>query len=342
MPDYALSYVLTTYNKLPYLKQVVERLVAARQPDEEIVVADGGSKDGTPEYLQGLFDAGLIQQFVSERDKGEAHGFNKAMLRAQGELLKLVTDDDAFCYPAIRDAKAFLLAHPEVDVLTGNTGLIHLERLERAELYDDVADNFRRWLAHQDVVWMIGLPLIIRRSALALTGLFHTGVVQVDTEFTYRITSLNVNLAWSTAMLSVRLENPQSNFRVMNQGKAANASIQESDRMKFYYDKRIGNGFRDFVRHKSGWLEQLKKPLRPAKRALFDLLKRPQYQGNQTLTTGYMPSTEPSDEAARLATAFAVADQLMADYNAAHPTEFLFRAQTYPIQKAMPPKTGAD
>lgn len=325
MPDYALSYVLTTYNKLPYLRQVVERLVAARQPDEEIVVADGGSKDGTPEYLQGLFEAGLIQQFVSERDKGEAHGFNKAMLRAKGELLKLVTDDDAFCYSAIREAKAFMLANPEVDVLTGNTGLIHLEELGTATLYDDVADNYRRWLANKEVVWMIGLPLLIRRSSLALTGLFNTGVVQIDTEFTYRITSLNVNLAWSTAILSIRLENPQSNFRVMNQGKAANASSQESDRMKFYYDKRIGNGFRDFVRYKSGWIEQLKKPLRPAKRVLFDLIKRPQYKGNTAMSTGYVPGLTPVDEAAGLVVAFDVADQLMADYNAAHSTQFLFK-----------------
>ena len=325
MPDYALSYVLTTYNKLPYLKQVVERLMAARQPDEEIVVADGGSKDGTPEYLQGLFEAGLIQQFVSERDKGEAHGFNKAMLRARGTLLKLVTDDDAFAYPAIREAKRFMLEHPEVDVLTGNTGLIHLEKLDTATLYDDVAENFKRWLAHQEVVWMIGLPLLIRRESLALTGLFHTGVVQVDTEFTYRITSLNVNLAWSTAMLSVRLENPQSNFRVMNQGKAGNASTLESNRMKFYYDKGIGNSFRDFVFHKSGWLDTLKKPLRPAKRALYDLMRRPQYQGNPTLATGYVPGLEPLDDAARLAVAFDVADEFMAQYNAVHPTEFLFK-----------------
>ena len=325
MPDYALSYVLTTYNKLPYLQQVLGRLVAARQPDEEIVVADGGSKDGTPEYLQELLDAGLIQQFVSERDKGEAHGFNKAMLRARGELLKLITDDDAFCYPAIREAKAFMLAHPEVDVLTGNTGLIHLEKLGTATLYDDVADNYRRWLDHQEVVWMIGLPLLIRRASLALTGLFHTGVVQVDTEFTYRITSLNVNLAWSTAMLSVRLENPQSNFRVMNQGKAADASTQESNRMKFYYDKQIGHGFRDFVRHKSGWLEQAKKPVRPLKRALFGLLKRPQYLGNSALTTGYVPGPDPLDDAARLKMAFEVADRFMATHNAAHSTEFLFK-----------------
>ncbi|GAB2705036.1 hypothetical protein GCM10011495_15590 [Hymenobacter frigidus] len=325
MPDYALSYVLTTYNKLPYLKQVVERLIAARQSDEEIVVADGGSKDGTPEYLQGLFDAGLIQQFVSERDRGEAHGFNKAMLRAKGEVLKLVTDDDAFCYPAIQEAKAFMLANPEVDVLAGNTGLIHIEHLDSAMLYDDVAENYRRWLLHQEVVWMIGLPLIIRRSSLAITGLFHTGVVQVDTEFTYRITSLNVSLAWSTAMLSVRIENPQSNFRVMNQGKGADTSSREADRMRYYYDKRFGNDLGSLLRQRVPYIEWLKKPLRPLKRVLFAILKRPDYQSNATMPTGYSSNSAPLSANAQLAAAFVVADKFMAEYNRVHPTEFLFK-----------------
>jgi hypothetical protein len=185
---------------------------------------------------------------------------------------------------------------------------------------------------------MIGLPLIIRRSSLALTGLFNTNVVQVDTEFTYRITSLKgISIAWSTAMLSVRLENPQSNFRVMNKGHAANASTEESNRMRYYYDKRIGNGFSDFVRHKSGWLEQLKKPLRPVKRMMFDALRLPNYQGNTTLSTGYLPGGATPDDA--LQTAFEVADRLMADYNAARPTQFLLNTQIQPAQKVMPPET---
>lgn len=329
MAQYSLSYVLTTYNKLPYLKQVLERLIATRQTDEEIVVADGGSKDGTPEYLSGLFEAGKIQQFVSERDKGEAHGFNKCMLMARGELIKIITDDDAFCYPAIREAKQFMIANPEIDVLSGNTGLIHLENLGQATIYDDVADNFHRWLDQKAVVWMIGLPLIIRRKSLALTGLFHTGAVQVDTEFTFRITSLNVNLAWSTAMLSTRIENPQSNFRVMNQGKGPRASDVEIDRMRFYYDKTMNiNSFPDFVRYKSGWIEMLKAPIRPLKRKLFDVLKLEQYQGNSVWPTGYdgpeITIDANSNEA--INRAFEVADQFMAKYNETHPVEFLFRS----------------
>jgi glycosyltransferase involved in cell wall biosynthesis len=324
MAEYSLSYVLTTYNKLPYLRQVLERLLAARQPDEEIVVADGGSQDGTAEWLRELYEAGRIQQFVSERDKGEAHGFNKCMLMARGELIKLITDDDAFCYPAIREAKEFMLAHPEIDVMSGNTGLIDLDQPSTATLYDDVADNFQRWLSSKAVIWMIGLPLLIRRKSLALTGLFHTGVVQVDTEFTYRITSLNANLAWSTAMLSVRIENPQSNFRVMNQ-RGRQASEEEAKRMRVYYDKTIGFSFRDFVRHQSGWVDVLKDFLRPAKRGLFNLLHLKQYQGNQAMPTGYADPL-PAEPTAKLTTVFDVCDRFMDGYNAQHPTEFFYKS----------------
>ena len=317
MPEYRISYLVTTYNKLPYLRQVLGRLVAARQPDEEIVVADGGSSDGTADYLRGLFDAGQIQQFVSERDKGESHGFNKCMLMAKGELLKLVTDDDAFDYPAIRRAAAFMHEHPDVDVLTGHTGLLSLEDLTRISLYDDVAANFRQWFDHQQAVWMIGLPLLIRRTSLALTGLFNTGVVQVDTEFTYRITSLNLNLAWSGQVLSVRIENPQSNFRVMGR----QTSQDEADRMRYFYDKRIGHGFGDYVRYKSGWLEALKKPIRPLKRAVFDTFKVPQHHEHVPLPTHYAPVA--GEEA--LAAAFRMADEFMTRYNAEHPADFLYK-----------------
>ncbi|GAA4029424.1 hypothetical protein GCM10022409_12040 [Hymenobacter glaciei] len=329
MSNYKISYVVTTYNKLPYLKQVLERLVAARLPDEEIVVTDGGSKDGTPDYLRGLHEAGHIQQFVSERDKGESHGFNKAMLMARGQFVKIITDDDAFCYPAIRQAANFMVEHPAVDVATGHTGLLLLEDLSSVTLYEDVADNFRRWLSHKEVVWMIGLPLLIRRTSLSLTGLFNTGVVQMDTEFTYRITSLNVNIAWCSHILSMRIENPQSNFRVMNQGKGRNTSVLESNRMRFYYDKGISDSFLDFARHKSGWVESLKAPIRPAKRLLFETLKMKQYEGFEKIPSGYQPA--PGEDP--LGAAFRICDNFMKAYNEQHPLEFLHRDQ--PITKAL-------
>ena len=98
--------------------------------------------------------------------------------------------------------------------------------------------------------------------------------------------------------------------------------------MRYYYDKQYGNDLSSLLRQRVPYAEWLKRPLRPLKRALFDALQRPQYQGNAVLPTGYTAPAVPSDEAVRLAAAFTVADEFMAAYNAMHPTEFLFKQQT--------------
>ncbi|MCC3155058.1 glycosyltransferase family 2 protein [Hymenobacter sp. BT770] len=337
MIDYKISYVVTTYNKLPYLKQVMERLVAARQPDEEIVVADGGSKDGTPAYLRGLFDAGLIQQYVSERDKGEAHGFNKCMLMARGELIKIITDDDAFCYPAIREAADFMLSRPEVDVLCANSGQLYINDLSIINLYAYSRNNYLKWYKDSTVTIMLGLPLIIRRSSLSLTGLFNTNAVLVDTEFTARITALDVNIGWSSAMLSVRIDNPDSNF---NKYDAA-LRDEEAARVMYYYDKSFRNDPASILWQRiplKEWLnkpvEWLKKPIRPAKDAIFRLLDIPLWKPEviPAFPTDYNKDTVDDP----IITAFQLADNCMANFNAAHATEFVFKTSTSDIVKVLP------
>lgn len=258
-PSYKLTYALTTFNRLPYFREVLLRLLAHAQPDEEIVVCDGGSTDGTQEFLQELFEAGRIQQFTSGADRGESHGFNKALWLARGELIKLISDDDAFDYATIRRCRDWLLANPEVVVLYANTGMMCLEDGSQVEVYDDAARNFEHWCRTGEPVWLIGLTCLLRRSALPLTGLFKTGVIQADSEFALRITSLGLPLAWCSALGAIRIENELSGFRILkNQG----LSEDESERMRFFYNKNIKHNLVYYLRHRAGLVEALKQPLR--------------------------------------------------------------------------------
>ena len=58
MNDIALSYIITTRNKLPYLKECIQLLLDNVLLDEKIIVVDGASTDGSLEYLQDPFNAG--------------------------------------------------------------------------------------------------------------------------------------------------------------------------------------------------------------------------------------------------------------------------------------------
>ncbi|ALW87102.1 hypothetical protein AUC43_19700 [Hymenobacter sedentarius] len=312
---------------MPYLRQVLTRLVEARLPDEEIVVADGGSNDGTSEYLSELFEAGKIQQFVSERDKGESHGNNKCMLMAKGEVLKMITDDDAFNYPIIRAAADFMHEHPDVDVVMGYNATIQDHDLTFARVKEDPAIDFMRWYELKEPFWMIGLPLLVRRSSLPIVGLYYTGVVFVDLEYTYRISTVKANIAWCTGLLSMHVDNPNGNFNRM----PPKMREEEYNHVRSFFVKHKRRNPVELLRDT---IEAVKRPIRPAKRAVFDRMGWAQFQNPEVFATGYVPH-EGED---LLSAVYRVCDDFMAAQNHLRKTEFIYKPQE--VSKVMPPTSA--
>jgi glycosyltransferase involved in cell wall biosynthesis len=233
MASINLSYVLTTYNKLDYLKVSIEKLVNNKKDDEEIVVSDGGSTDGSAEYLNNLYKEKKIDQFISEPDLGEAHGLNKCILMAKGQLIKTITDDDVYYYPSINKSKEFMLENESIDVLCGNLAQIFEKYPDEIRLVTYCEQSFNNWLLNNKPGWFCCLPLMMRRKSFATTGLFHTGAIQVDTEFTYRITSLKgINIAWNKDIVVTRIDNAQSNLTKYNTEQFLE---DERKRIKLFY-----------------------------------------------------------------------------------------------------------
>lgn len=207
MPEIKLSYVLTTFNKFSFIKIVLDNLIRNKRADEEIIVIDGGSTDGTQELLQGLKNAGEIDFFVSEKDRGEAHGFNKGFLIARGQLLKIITDDDAFYFPAINTCKEYMLQHPEIDVMGSNTAVTYTSNFRKIDIIKDYQDGFMKWKEGQLKNFAFCMtPVMIRRSSLPLTGLFYIKSKIPDFEWTIRVTGF-ANIAWYTGFPVVNIIN---------------------------------------------------------------------------------------------------------------------------------------
>jgi glycosyltransferase involved in cell wall biosynthesis len=325
MTDIKLSYVITTRNKLPYLKEVMRRLLENIQADEEIIVADGASTDGTVEYLEHLYKQGKIHRFISEPDTGEAHGYNKCFLMARGELIKIITDDDAFYYPGIQESKQFMLANRQVDVLSGKSAQISLEEQNKVRLLTECDDNYQTWLNDGEPVWFIGLPLMIRRSSLSLTGLFFTGFVQVDTEYSLRITSLkHINIAWNTALLAIRIDNPSSNSRNFPSDSRA---FHERDRMWYAYSQKYREDLTNRMEKESILLRLRKKYLHPIKRNLGTYLRRGKETADEPqLGYGVKISLEISfDSGSDIENAFSLCDYFFQDFNSKEASKILHK-----------------
>lgn len=209
MNEVRLSYVMTTRNKLPYLKQTLPRLIKNKKEDEEILVADGASTDGTKEYLESLKQGGLIDRYISEPDSGEAHGLNKLFLMAKGILITIITDDDVFDFKSLQAIKNFMLEHPEIDY-TGSEGGAKNQNpggSVRPFIYEN---NYRKWQSNRTPFASCALGLVYRRSSIPLIGLWNTSYKQLDAEFTLRNTSGKTNIAWYTGHSYVNISGPQS------------------------------------------------------------------------------------------------------------------------------------
>jgi glycosyltransferase involved in cell wall biosynthesis len=205
-----LSYVISTRNRLPFLKRTLQFLLENIKNNEEIVVVDGNSTDGTKEYLAGLYADGKIHKFVSEPDKNQAHGWNKAILLAEGEIIKKIIDDDLFCFAAIQKCKDYMLVNKSVDICISNTlttSLLSYQHIER----ESRQNYYLPWRSGKVKSFTFGdVSMLIRKSSVPYIGLYDTSFIMIDYEFALRISYLQANIAYYTGFNAMSLYNPDS------------------------------------------------------------------------------------------------------------------------------------
>ena len=97
MSEPLISIVSITYQNLDGLRETVESVVAQSFQDFEHIVVDGGSKDGTKEWLEENFHG----SWVSEKDNGRYDGMNKGAAMASGEYLWFLHAGDILGDPTV-------------------------------------------------------------------------------------------------------------------------------------------------------------------------------------------------------------------------------------------------
>jgi glycosyltransferase involved in cell wall biosynthesis len=246
-------------------------LLNKRLPDEEIVVVDGNSSDGTKEYLEQLLADGKIHQLLSEPDQSQAHGWNKAMLLANGIIIKKIIDDDIFDYDAIRKCTDYMLKNPDIDVVISNDLLSSLSNYKNIQKTTRLP-QFNKWKNKLQPSFTFGdVHLLIRRSSLAYIGLYNTNYVMMDWEYSLRISYLNANIAYYTGYNALSVYHDQSitalkNIKqITNQGSRANvfyeyagdrAGISLWSKIKIAIGKRIKK-----KEHKNQYASEVNKDL---------------------------------------------------------------------------------
>lgn len=106
-----VSVVIPVFNGMPHLRDLTEALLAQDYSDLEIVFSEGGSTDGSAEFLATLDDP-RVRVIVPEDARGAAKNWTAATEAARGEFIKLVCQDDLITPTAISKQVADLDANP--------------------------------------------------------------------------------------------------------------------------------------------------------------------------------------------------------------------------------------
>ena len=172
------SVVTVCYNSLHVLPKAVASLASQTYPHREWVVVDGGSTDGTQDYVHNAPQA--LGPFVSEKDKGIYDAMNKGIRMATGDVLYFLNSDDALHDPdVLADVAALFEADPDLDFIYGSVVMVkgeqqtfktygHVNRLTlpfedlchqgvfaRKRVFDRVGGFEPKWRISADYDWFL-------------------------------------------------------------------------------------------------------------------------------------------------------------------------------------------
>ncbi|MBI4085309.1 MAG: glycosyltransferase [Candidatus Liptonbacteria bacterium] len=110
-----VSILLATYNRAGLIKAAVESVKKQSFQDWEIIVADDGSTDSTPEVVAGLAkDESRIIYTRSDINQGISKNYNRGLKIAKGEYIAMLDDDDIWSdHDKLEKQVEFLDKNPE-------------------------------------------------------------------------------------------------------------------------------------------------------------------------------------------------------------------------------------
>ena len=91
-----VTVITINYNNLHGLKRTIPSVLSQTYDDFEYIVVDGGSTDGSKEYIESQKG---ISQWISEKDKGIYNAMNKGISMAHGEYCIFMNSGDHFFSP---------------------------------------------------------------------------------------------------------------------------------------------------------------------------------------------------------------------------------------------------
>ena len=229
-----ISIITATYNSLSSLPSAFESIAEQDYANIEWIIVDGGSNDGTVEYIKE--NENSVNKWVSEPDQGIYDALNKGLKIATGDVIGFLHSDDFF---AGKDVVSSIVNRFEesIDGVYGDLEYVNASDINKTIRFWK-SKTFKRKLLNKG--WMPAHPtFFIRKFVYDEIGLYDTSykiaadyrfmlevLKQDHYNFTYlpkTITKMRVGGA-SNSLGNIKLK-MQEDLRALREAKIGNPLI---------------------------------------------------------------------------------------------------------------------
>jgi glycosyltransferase involved in cell wall biosynthesis len=118
---------MPSFNQAEFIEASITSVLTQDYPRLELVVADGGSTDGTTAILKRIQAQDNRLRWVSEPDNGPANAINKALARTRGTLIGWLNSDDLYTPGAVGRAVTALTGPEQYALVYGHGAHINAQ-----------------------------------------------------------------------------------------------------------------------------------------------------------------------------------------------------------------------
>lgn len=115
-----ISIIVPSFNQAEFLPRTLDSIFGQGHPPHQVIVADGGSDDGSVDVLREYASRHPTLQWLSEPDEGPADAVNKGLARVTGELIGIQSSDDVYYQDAFARVAESFGQSPEVGFVYGD------------------------------------------------------------------------------------------------------------------------------------------------------------------------------------------------------------------------------
>ena len=172
-----LTIITVVLNQEKHLDQTIRSVLRQKCKDYEYIIIDGGSKDKTIKIIEKY--SNKLSYWISQKDKGIYHAFNKGMILARGKYIGIINSDDIYTPKALKIISKYIKSSPDKDFIFGSVkkhwGVLHGYRPEKIKY------SWGFYSSHST-------GFFIKRDAAKKVGLYNTKYkYHADYDYFYRM-----------------------------------------------------------------------------------------------------------------------------------------------------------